>query len=157
MCSLTLAQISKICKRMEQTTTEGLAQGQTQGRIRFILRNRWTFSSPQARLRRLSLHKSNIVHSLLSMLYFLFSSFFVSIPFLVLSPFLIYFYFYHILTIHSHLTPILSWHLLLLTSKEDGGRNLLSCDLHCSSHFLINAADKVVAHHLMRMQQATLG
>ena len=53
----------------------------------------------------------------------------------------------------SHLTPLLSWHLSLLTPEEDGGRNLLSFDLHCSSHFLINAADKTVAHHLMWMQQ----
>ena len=31
----------------------------------------------------------------------------------------------------------------------------LSCKLYCLGHFLINAADKAVAHHLMRRQQAT--
>ena len=39
--------------------------------------------------------------------------------------------------------------LSLLKLEEDGGRNLLSCDLHCSGHFLINAVDKTVVHHLM--------
>ena len=47
--------------------------------------------------------------------------------------------------------------LVTFTSEEGGGRSLLSCDLHCLGHFLINAADKVVVHHLMRMQQATSG
>ena len=55
----------------------------------------------------------------------------------------------------SHLTSLLLWHLLLLTSDEDGERNLLSCDLHYSGHFLINATDKTVVYHLMWMQQAT--
>ena len=76
-------------------------------------------------------------------------------PFPALLLFLIYLYLYHISTIHSHLTSLLLWHLLLITSKEDGGRNLLSYDLHCSGHFLINATDKTVVYHLMRMQQAT--
>ena len=67
----------------------------------------------------------------------------------------IYFSFSHIPTIHPYLTSFLSWHFFLSVSEEDSGRNLLSYDLHCSSHFLINAADKVVAHHLMRRQQAT--
>ena len=78
----------------------------------------------------------------------------VMILFSMLILFLIYFYLYHISTLHSHLTSLLSWHLLLLTSEEDGERNLLRCDLHCSGHFLINAADKAVAYHLMRIQQA---
>ena len=73
----------------------------------------------------------------------------------MLSPFLIYLYLHHIFTIHFYLTSLPFWHLLPFTSKEDGGRNLLSCGLHCSGHFLINVADKVVVSHLMRMQQAT--
>ena len=32
---------------------------------------------------------------------------------------------------------------------------MLSCELHYSGHFLINAADKAVAHHLIRSQHAT--
>ena len=79
----------------------------------------------------------------------------VSTPFLALLLFLIYLYLYHISIIHSHLTSLLLWHLLLWTSEEDGGRNLLSCNLHCSGHFLINATDKTVVYHLMWMQQAT--
>ena len=34
-------------------------------------------------------------------------------------------------------------------------RNPLSCDLHCLGYFLINAANKAIAHHLMQRQQAT--
>ena len=71
------------------------------------------------------------------------------------SPFLIYLYLHHILTIHFHLTPLLSWHLLPFTSEEDSGRNLLSYGLHCSGHFLINATNKTIVYHLMRMPQAT--
>ena len=66
------------------------------------------------------------------------------------------FSFSHILTIHPYLTSFLSWHLFLFVFKEGGGRNLLSYDLYCAGHFFINAANKTVAHHLMRRQQATL-
>ena len=44
-----------------------------------------------------------------------------------------------------------------LASEEGHGRNLLSCGLYCSSHFLINAADKAIVFQLMRMQQAIPG
>ena len=64
---------------------------------------------------------------------------------------LIYLCLYHISTIHSHLTSLLLWHLLLLTLEKDGGMNLLNCDLHYLGHFLINAADKAVAHYLIWM------
>ena len=77
----------------------------------------------------------------------------VTILYSMLILFLIYFYLYHISTIHSHLTSLLSQHLLLLTSEEDGRRNLFSCYLHCSGHFFINAADKAVAHYLMDLHQ----
>ena len=59
---------------------------------------------------------------------------------------------HRILTIHFYLTPLLFRHFLPFTSEEGGGRNLLSCDLHYSGHFLINAADKTVVFQLMRMQ-----
>ena len=77
-------------------------------------------------------------------------------PALLLCLIYLYLYLYHISTFHSHLTSFLLWHLLLLTFKEDGGRNLLNYDLQCSGHFLINAVDKAVFYYLMRMQQATL-
>ena len=44
-----------------------------------------------------------------------------------------------------------------LASEEGRGRNLLSCGLYCSGHFLINAADKTIVFQLMRMQQAIPG
>ena len=81
----------------------------------------------------------------------------LTMSFPMLFPFLIYLYLHHIFTIHFYLTSLLFWHLLPFTSEEDGGRNLLSCNLHCLGHFLINAADKAVVYHLMRMQQVTLG
>ena len=62
-------------------------------------------------------------------------------------PLIRYFSFPYISTIHPYLTNLLSWHLSLSKSKEGGRRSLLSYDLHCSGHFLINAADKVVAHY----------
>ena len=80
-----------------------------------------------------------------------------SILLLMLFPFIIYLYFHYIFTIHFYLTPLLFRHLLHFTFKEDGRRNLLSCGLHCSGHFLINAIDKVIVYNLMWMQQATLG
>ena len=61
---------------------------------------------------------------------------------------------HYILTIHFYLTPFHFRHLLPFTSEEGGGRNLLSCGLHCLGHFLINAADKATVFQLMRMQQA---
>ena len=76
-------------------------------------------------------------------------------PFSVNPLSFIYFSFSHIPTIHTYLTYFLSWHLFLSISEEGGDRNLLNCDLHCSGHFLINTTNKVVAHHLMRRQQAT--
>ena len=114
-----------------------------------------TFSSPQAHPRRLSLHKSNTIYFFLLMLFLL--SFFLDCPitFSMLSPFFIYFYPHHISTIHFHLTSLLLWHLLLFTFEEDGGRNLLSCGLLCSGHFLINMADKTIVYHLTWMQKAT--
>ena len=78
-------------------------------------------------------------------------------PFLMLSPFLIYFYLHHISTIHFYLPSLLTWHLLPFTSEEDGGRSLLSCSLHYSGHFFINMADKAIVYHLMQMQQTTAG
>ena len=69
--------------------------------------------------------------------------------------FLIYSSLLHILTFHLYLTNLYSWHLSLFTFEEGGRRSLLSCDLHCSGHFLVNAADKPVTHHLMRKQQTT--
>ena len=68
------------------------------------------------------------------------------------SIFLIYFSLLHILAFHLYLTNLPSWHLFLFTSKEGGRTSLLSCDLHYSSHFLINTADKTVAYHLMWRQ-----
>ena len=47
--------------------------------------------------------------------------------------------------------------LLPFTFKEDSGRNLLICGLHCSGHFLINTVDKAIVYHLIQMQQATPG
>ena len=67
-----------------------------------------------------------------------FSCFFLTlllISFSVNPSFLIYFSFLLISTIHPYLTSFLSWHLSLSTSEEDGGRSLLSCDLHCSGYF----------------------
>ena len=63
---------------------------------------------------------------------------------------------FHILTFHFYLTNLSPWHLSFFTSEESDRKSLLSCDLHCSGHFLINVADKAVVHHLMRWQQATL-
>ena len=74
-------------------------------------------------------------------------------PFPMLFPFIIYFYFYHIFTIHFYLTSLLFRHLLPFTSEEHGERNLLSYGLHYSGHFLINETDKTVVYHLIRMQQ----
>ena len=128
------------CKRREWTTTKGFAWGQQLGKIRFILRN-----------------KRNTVHSPLSMFFLLISFLLFQSPFPMLSPFLIYFYLHHISTIHFYLTSLLSWHLLPFTSEEDVGKSLLSCALHCSDYFLINAIDKAVVYFLMRMQQATPG
>ena len=99
--------------------------------------------------------KSSTVHSFLSMFFLLFLFSFFFIPFPMLFPFLIYLYLHHIFTIHFYLTSLLFWHLLPFTFEEDGGRNLLSCGLHYLGHFLINAADKAVVYHLMRMQQVT--
>ena len=75
----------------------------------------------------------------------------------MLFPFLIYIYLHHISTIHFYLISLPFQHLLPFTFEEDGGRRLLSYDLHYSGHFLINVADKAIVYHLMRMQQATLG
>ena len=88
-------------------------------------------------------------------LLFLFSLFFI--PFPMLFPFIIYLYFHHIFTIHFYLPPSFFDTLLPFTSKEDSGRNLLICGLHCSGHFLINAADKVIVYHLIQMKHATPG
>ena len=88
-------------------------------------------------------------------LLFLFSLF--SIPFPMLFPFILYLSFHHIFTIHFYLTSLLFRHLLPFTSEEDGGRNLLSSELHCSDHFLINATNKAIVYHLLWMQQATPG
>ena len=76
-------------------------------------------------------------------------------PFSINPIFLIYFFFSHISTIHPYLTYLLSRLLSLSVPEEGGERNLLRCDLHCLGHFLINAPDKAVAHHLMQTQQAT--
>ena len=70
-------------------------------------------------------------------------------------PFLIHSFLHHISTIHHNLTNLLLWHLSLFTFEEGGGRNLLSYNLHCSGHILINVADKAIAHQLMRRQKAT--
>ena len=78
-------------------------------------------------------------------------------PFSILPPFLVYFYLPHIFMIHFYLTSLFFWHLLFFTSEASGRRDLLSCNLYYSGHFLINAVDKTVVYHLMRMQQATLG
>ena len=80
------------------------------------------------------------------------------IHFLMLFPFIIYLS--SIASSPSISTlppPLLFRHLLPFTSEEGGGRNLLSCDLHCLGHFLINAANKIIVFQLMRMQQATPG
>ena len=69
--------------------------------------------------------------------------------------FFIYSSLLHILTSHFYLTNLSLWHLSLFTSEEGGRWSLLSCELHCSGHFLINAVDRAVAHHLIRRQQAT--
>ena len=61
----------------------------------------------------------------------------------------------HISTLHLYLTYIPSWNLYLFTSEESGRRSLFNCNLHCSGHFLINAVDKAVVHHLIRRQQVT--
>ena len=64
---------------------------------------------------------------------------------------------HRILTNHFYLTPFHFRHLLPFTSEEGGGRNLLSCGLHCLGHFLMNAVDKTTVFQLMRMQQAIPG
>ena len=124
---------------------------------------KWASIPPQACPRRLSwykyLHCSLSFLPLLLLLPFLCLSLFdtcVSILFSMHLLFLIYLYLYHIPTIHSHLTSLLSWHLLLLILEKDGGRNLVNYDFQCSGHFFINAANKIVTHRLMRMQQAIL-
>ena len=86
-----------------------------------------------------------------------FSRFFSLSWHLCLDPFLCKPHFSYISTIHPYLTYLLSWHLSLPVSEEHGGRNLLSYDLHCSGHFLINAADKVIVYHLIQMKHATPG
>ena len=93
--------------------------------------------------------KSRTIHFLLSQCSsFCFLSL-VPIPFSMLFSFLINLYLHHIFTIHFYLISHLFLRLLPFSSEEDGGRNLLSCGLHYSSHFLINAADKAIVHHLM--------
>ena len=127
-----------------------------------ILQNRGAYIPPQACLRRLRLYKK--LHYSLSSFYVLlvfvqyFSLFQIlvfQISFSINPIFLIYFSFLYISTIHPYLTSFPSSHLFVSISEEDGGRSLLNCDLHCLGHFLINAAAKAVAHHLMQRQQAT--
>ena len=97
-----------------------------------------------------------LLFTLFSLNVLLVSSLYLCLSHLSVNPLpFIYFSFSHIPTIHPYLTYFLSWHLFLSVFEEGGGRNLLSCDLHCSGHFLINATDKTVAHHLMRRQQDT--
>ena len=74
---------------------------------------------------------------------FLFDHLFDNLLFLIYSPLL------HILVVHSFLTSLLSRHLSLFSFEEGGRKSLFSYDLHCSVHFLINATNKVVPHHLM--------
>jgi len=100
-------------------------------------------------LRIESLHYCSLSFFSMFSLFLLYILVLMSGPFLY-PLFLIYFSFSHILTIHPHLTYLLSRLLSLSIPEESGERNLLNCDLHCSSHFLINAADKVIAHHLMQ-------
>ena len=59
--------------------------------------------------------------------------------------------------LHHLISPNLPPFMTFVTFyiKEDGGRNLLSCGLHCSGHFFINAADKAIVYYLMWMQHAT--
>ena len=45
--------------------------------------------------------------------------------------------------------------LVFSTFEEGSGRSLLNCDLYCLGHFIINAANKAVTHHLMQRRQAT--
>ena len=78
-----------------------------------------------------------------------------SIPFSVNPLFLIYSSLPHISTFHLYLTNLPSWHFVSFASEECGRRSLLSYYLHCSGYFLINATDKVVAHHLMQRQKVT--
>ena len=91
------------------------------------------------------------------MFFLLFLFFLFLTPFLMLFPFILYLSFHHVFTIHFYLTSLLFRHLLPFTSEEDSGRNLLSSELHCSDHFLINAANKAIVYHLLWMQQATPG
>ena len=101
--------------------------------------------------------KSGTIYFLLPMFFLLFLFSLFLIPFPMLFPFIIYLYFHHIFTIHFYLPPSFFDTLLPFTSKEDSGRNLLICDLYCSGHFLINAADKAIVYHLIQMQHATPG
>ena len=143
---------------MKQTTKGGLHPRRKIRKKKQILLNGWTTFSIQIGPRKSHLRKK--CYWSLSFL-LVFFSFLLYILVLVSCPpppffffgnliFLIYFTFSHISTIHPYLTYFLSWHLFLSISEESGGKNLLSCDLYYSSHFLINAADKTIVHHLMQ-------
>ena len=123
-----------------------------------MLLNGCTNFSIQASPRRPQLHKKcycSLSSFSVLLVPFLYPDTCVSIFFSVNPLFLIYSSFPHISTFHLYLTNLPSWHLSLFTSEEGGGRGLLRYDLHCSGHFLINAANKTVAYHLIRRQQAT--
>ena len=129
-----------------------------------ILQNRIAYIPPQACLRRLRLYKKlhcsrsslNVLLVSVQYFFFFFSRYLhFSILFSINPSFLIYFSYPHISTIHHYLTSFSFWHSSLFPSEEGGRRSLLSYDLHYSGHFLINAVDKAVAHHLMWRRQAT--
>ena len=126
-----------------------------------ILQNRIAYIPPQACPRRLRLYKklhcslSSLYVLLVSLQYFCFQILVFQNSFSVNHHFLIYFSFFYISTIHHYLTSFSFWHSSLFPSEEGGRRSLLSYDLHYSGHFLINAVDKAVAHHLIRRRQAT--
>ena len=123
-----------------------------------LFRNQRVLSSTQVLPRILGLQKKSncsFFSSFSLITIFLFSLF--PIPFSMLFPFLIYLPSLASPPSISTQPPLFFRHLLPFTSGEDGGRNLVSCFLHCSSHFLINAANKADVFQLMQKQQATPG
>ena len=113
----------------------------------------------QARLRTMFLHKDT--HCSLSLSLFLLivlvliSSFFFPDPFIQKFSSFIYSYTFCISTFHLQSSRSSLGHLSYQTPAEGGKRGCLAVNILFRGHFLINAADKAVASHLIRRQQVS--
>ena len=85
----------------------------------------------------------------------IFSLIFFLDPFIQKFSSFIYFYTSCILALHLQSSRSSLGHLSYQTPVEGGRRDYLAVNLLFMGHFLINAANKVVASHLMRRQQVS--